>query len=459
MGIEFITYVCATFLIALFISAKADRRLLSFILVFWIFAQPVINSKFKITLGFMGFDLQPNRVLFIISLFYLFLTSKPKKDITPGYSTYSKPRYEIYFLIYLLLIIFSYTINISDINIKTASAKLTDIIIFLTVYYTAKYHITDPVLDSVFKAIVLMSILSAFIAIAQYAYNPLFLRTGEAKEAFGSVLRAYGVFQFDGDLSLFQTLASIIILVRYRNKIQVKLFLPLIVLSVLVGFQRLGYLNLFLSLMGYLAFFGQKKRIGPAILLTIFIPLMAIMSISYYKSTVGSSQAIEQRLEQDTVSGRLEQYLIVSKEMFKYPVGIGGYENPIYFKTMSKNPAMMKRIKVEGGSGWGRRFEPFVVHDGYLAIGMLHGVPSMLVFISILISMLWHFKNRINTIYAYSITPFYCVWIWIVGNTTQSLMDFNAYFVVLTGILTGAFAGKQGSDSKPQLIELKIAGR
>lgn len=432
----FLLYVIFAAVAALFLSLKTDRKVLAFALIFWLFAQPVLNAKYIIPLPGLPFDLQPNRILFLFSLGYLFLGLLSRKQAPSG----AVPPFEKYIHIYLGLVMVALLLNHSFMNWKSVIAIPIEIVTFFTVYTVAKRYMTEKVFEAILKAIILLAAIGALVAIVQIAEDKMFLRTGDLRPAFGNKLRSTGIFQSEYDFGYFQILAVIVSFVRYRGKAIRLLIVPLLMVSLLLTFHRLDYIILFICAFSYLVFFSNRKVPLPIYAVGgVLGILLLFLSFYMFQSMGGRSAMVEERLKQNTVSGRLLQYQLVAKSMLDHPLGLGSYDHPDYVALMSKH-GMVQWFRDQFDNGYTR---PLAVHNGYLAAGIQYGVLGFIIFVTWVFSMFRYFRKQITPQMPYSLVPFYAVVIYALSNISNSVSIFRAYFVVLLAILGGASIAMQ----------------
>lgn len=426
----YLIYVIFALIAALYLSMKTDRKLLGFVLIFWMLAQPVLNSHFGIKLP--GFSLPPNRVLFLFSLAYLFVGMILGLKAPVG----AKPPFEKYVYIYFVLVAIALVVNYSQIAMysKEIFSVPLEIACFLAVYTVTKRYMTEKVFEAIIKAIILLAVVCALIALVQYFIEPTLLRTRDVREAFGDKFRSTAIFESEYDFGIFQILAFIVVLIRYQGK-PLRFFLaPLLAFSVLLTFHRLDFIILYVCFVTYLVLSSKHKVAMPVLFLATIVPAILFLGFEAYQSMGGHSAIVEQRLAQDTVSGRFQQYRIVWDAMLSHPLGMGSYENPAYFKLMDKYN-MLLWLKDEFGVD---KPHPLAVHNGYLAVGIQYGILATFTFTLLVFSLLRYFKKRITPGLKYSIVPFFVVFIYILANLSNSLSIFRAYFVVLLAIMSGA---------------------
>lgn len=437
-GAIFLVYLAVAVIVALILSRKTDRVLLSFVFVCWMLTQPVINAFFVYKLPGLNFDLRLNRLLFFFAFTYILSGSVLGRAYAYAPATaIRRPFFEKYFYIYAAAIALAIALNYSAISSAALIATPLEIVTFIMVYTAAKRYATASVLESILKAALILSVFSAFVAIVQFGVDPLFMRTGEAKAAFGETLRAFGIFQFDGEFGTFQILSLVVVLLRFKGALRFTLVV-LLLLSIFVTFHRLSYLTLFVCLMVYSVFFSKQKT---GAILLIMIPLVLALSYSVYKSMHTGSIAVEQRLGQDTVSGRIEQYKVTLDAIKNHPLGLGSYENPTYVKLMLEHDMVQWLPDSQNRS----HPEALEVHNGYLDVGIKYGVLGVATFVALMVSMLRYFKKRVTSQSRYSIVPFFAVLIWMMSNTTQTNSNFRGYFLVLMAIICGSFVAQYRS--------------
>jgi hypothetical protein len=457
MNIQYFLYLVFATGAVLFLTARTDRKGLAFILLFWIFAQPVLNAFFSIPMLGLPFELQTNRIFFLLIATYLVSAWLLKKKPTSGFAE-RRPEFEKYLYIYLVLVIIALLINYSKVNPKSIIATPLEVVTFIVVYIAAKRYATESILEAILKGVVILAVALALVAIVQFAFVPQLLRTGsviDIRQAFGNYLRSTGIFQSEYDLGYFQNLALMIVLMRYRGMLRLYVLVPLLILSVLLTFHRANYIITFFCLTSYFAYFSKRKANPIALVVMLAIPFTLVFSYEVYRSIGGHSELVKERLEADTVTGRLMQYEVVANSMWDHPLGMGGYENPAYFDLMNKYGMMQW---VPDGKG-GTRPQPLAVHNGYLATGIQYGVLAVPVFVMLLISMFRYFRKKVSTEYRYSLVPLYAVIIYALSNMSNSITIFRAYFVILLALLSGAFvAVYRARNTAVQKSEFKAPG-
>lgn len=436
MGI-FALYVIVMFFVALYLARKTDRKFLGLVLMFWILAQPVLHSKFTIDIPGLPFDFQPNRILLIILFGYLVSMKLLGVKTTQNHYGYVKPPpFEKYFFAYLVIMILSLAYNYANIKARSLVVEPSAILTFILSYYVAKYYMTKSLFDAIIKAIILLSIVSAFIAIIQIGINGEFFKTGDPRIAFGSVVRSTGIFRSEYELGHFQILAIFVVITTMRKSFRRQLLVALLVFTVLLTFHRL---DLLIMLTGFIIYNWIFGRASSRVMFTSAVVLVVLMGgamFSVLQSSIRNTDFAKERLSDTTIKGRFHQYEVILKEMPKYALfGMGGYESEIYADLMIKNNHAYSANA--GTTKWYK--VPYEVHNGYLAVGAYHGLIALSLFVAIMLLMLLYFKRRLSREKPITFVPFIIVLVWMLSNLSNGLSSFSTYNVLLLAILTGAF--------------------
>lgn len=437
----FIIYVIGVLLVSSYLAARTDRRLLSFVLVFWILAQPIFASKFIIALPGLP-DLHPNRLLFVVLLAYLFLAPRVSRQASAGQDMVTvRVPFEKYLYIFPVITFLSLAVNYGKIKPQDIASIPLEIIAFIVVYLVTKRFVTQKVLESILKAIIVMAAVGALIAFIQFAGDGGFMRTGEIRGAFGNVARASGIFLQEYDFGAFQAFGLMTTFIFYRNSFLRYLLMPLIGMSVLLTFHRLDIIILAVCLIAYFWFFVESAQKVMVTFLLLFAMGGAVALYPIIGDMIGQSAVVttlEGRIGQDTVTGRIEQYKVAAEYIFTdYTLlGMGNYENPAYDDLMHEHGMM--NFAPDG------KLIGFRLHNGYLEVGILRGVVAMFVFTAMLVSMLVFFKRRASQKVLYSAVPFFAVFVWMLANISNGVSSFNFYYSLLCAILAGAFVQVHG---------------
>lgn len=437
MEISFIVYAVATFMVAVFLSAKTDRKFLSFVLTYWILAQPVLGHGLTIPLLGVQFDVTPNRILLFALLGYSLLSVMSGNNrVRNQVASSARPPFEKYLYLYLPVVFLSLAFNYGHIRTQDIVTEPLEIVIFIVVYLVIKNFATLKVVESIIKAILVLAITGAIIAYIQFAVNSSFLRTGETPVAFGTVMRATGIFTEEYDFGAFQDLGVMIAILRYRGFLRYVL-VPVLAMSVVLTFHRLDIIVLGVCLIAYFwLYINAAHRVFASIMMILAL-VVASAATPIIGSMIGKSTVVttmEGRLGQDTITGRLAQYEVVAATIFTdYTLlGMGTYYNPAYDK-------LMKEHGMVNYASDGMTLIGFRVHNGYLEVGILNGVIAMFLFIAFLFSMVRFFKKNSSRESLNAAIPVFAVLIMMLINLSNGMSSFNIYYSLLCAMLSGAF--------------------
>jgi len=429
-------YIMFAALSALYLAKNTEYKFITFILIFWLLAQPVIQAFYVIRPTFLPFDFQPNRILLIFLVgILLFKSIIVKRNLSP-IQRQSTP-FVVYLILFIVLIAIAMGVNANVLGLKRIFAIPLEPITFLLLFIVARILITENILRAVLYAILIMSTVSALIAIYQVIADPMFLRTGTPRLAFGNIYRAFGVFPTEYIFGSFQLIAIFVALAVISNQLIRNITIAILSVSVFITFHRLDLIILTVLAFLYMTKFSRKKVGVPMIILLGLVAVSILPAYSIFKSFEGESQLVAERLSADTVSGRFEQYWVVINALPKHPLGLGSYEHPEYQSLMIKHK-MTQSIKKPDGTN---QVEGLGVHNGFLGVGIKYGFLAMIIFILFFWKMFQYFYRRANRFEPLTYVPMFAVIIWIMSNISNGIINFSSYNILIVGLLAGAFVG------------------
>ncbi|VAW65749.1 hypothetical protein MNBD_GAMMA09-3279 [hydrothermal vent metagenome] len=429
-------YVVIAFIVAVLLARKTEKKWPALILVFWILAQPVLNAYYIIKVPGLPFDFQPNRTLFLFLLAY-FAFGLVGANKTRSYNIQHKADFTPYLIAYIIFVIIAMLLNMNTLTIKRLVAIPLEPLTFLLLFLYVKDIVTEKLLRTLLYAIVIMSVVNAFIALYQITIDVFFLRIGAPRVAFGGIYRSYGVFPTEYILGGLQVISVFIVATLLKkNSIKYPVII-LLVMSLITTFHRLDLLIVMVCGLVYVSKYAKKKMSGPILMILSLGVASTVPAYIVYKSVAGESQFVSDRLSDDTVSGRFQQYAIVIKNMPKHLLGLGSYEHPAYQKLMIDNN-MTKSVMQPDGT---KRAIGLGVHNGFLGVGIQYGVMAMLAFSLLLWKMFHYFLKRATRDNPLSIIPLFAVAVWVLSNLSNGVIVFSSYNVMLIALITGAFVG------------------
>lgn len=425
-GIPGYIYFALAFIAALFFSLKTEKKILSFCIFLFVLAQPVWTKLFTINLSAIGIDLQPNRILLLfLAAYSLFGLLSQKK----GKNSAQSPYFAYYLCGYLILVFVALLAHLSEIPAKDIILIPSQIILFLLVFTVLKKYSTEDFQINLTKAIQLLAIVVSILAIYQFFIDSSFLKLCPPRGAFSNFIRSTGSFSAEYELGFFINFAVIVFITQSRSKFLLLLSTPLLITTLLLTFHRLSWVIFFINIAIYI-FISKKIKNIAAIGVMICIGVLAInLTSSDNRSDKDRFlQSFKQeRLMHDTVTGRFMQYKVALNYLVTHPFGVGGYDTKEYFSLMKKNGMMVDDTT------------PLAIHNGFLAVGMLYGVFSLLFFILFVFTLPYHFFKKISPQVPSSYFPFFAGILLLFFNISNDFSNFNSYSIIFSAIVCGAY--------------------
>lgn len=456
-------YVMFTFVMAIILANKTDKKFFAFIVIFWLLAQPVLNAYYIIKLSWLPFDFQPNRILFLFLLSY-FALNMTSVGQTRAYRKQNKPDFIPYLVAYVVLVIIAMLVNTNTLPLKRLVAIPLESLTFLLLLLFIRDIITEKLMRSFLYAIVLMAVINAVIALYQIGFDIFFLRTGPPRQAFAGLYRSYGVFPTEYILGGLQVITIFIVATFFKKNSFKYPVIILLIVSIITTFHRLDLLITMICGLVYVSKYAKKRLSGPLLMVLSLGTAATIPAYIVYKSMGGESKFVSERLADDTVTGRFKQFIIVLKNMPRHPLGLGSYDHPAYQNLMIKNH-MTKSVALPDGT---RHAVGLGVHNGFLGAGIQYGILAMIIFSVLLWKMFHYFRKRATRDYPISIIPLFAVAVWVLSNVSNGVIVFSSYNVMLIALIGGAFIGmfEQGiytsdtnnnkkTDDSSHLVEVK----
>ncbi len=436
-GTSSLIYIVFMGLAAVYFSRKSGKFWLLFPIIFWLLGQPVLHAYYTIRPAWLPFDFQPNRLLFLYLLVLLpVLQLSAKGGISLQSGEKKSPSFEKYIGIFVLLVVVAVVLNRHVLDIKRVVAIPLEPITFLLLYVIFKKIVTENILWTVLHVLVFMAFVNGVIALLQLV-DPLFLRTGILRSAYGGLYRSYGVFSSEYILGSFQIVALFITLTAIKSKYIKNLIVSILVMSIVVTFHRMDLIILMFCGLFYLYRFVSRRAGNLGLIGMIFVSVVVFPAYSIFQSVGGESQLVNERLSKNTISGRLDQFDIVIKAMPRHPLGLGSEENPVYQELMIKHGHTKSELRPDG-----RYYDVGLpVHNGFLSVGIMYGIIAMVVFVILLFKMVRYFYSHANKQHAITVIPLISLLVWALANLSNGLVVFRAYNVLTVAVLIGLFTG------------------
>jgi len=382
---------------------------------------------FKIP-GFSGFEIQPERFIFFVLFFFIvrkMLLSR-KKVI----STFDQkiPWFLVALFAYVLWLIISVLVNISEVGMVDALKTILDSLAFLVLIISLRQMADQPSYELIGKAIIIGAVASSIVSLLQLSIDPYFLRIGDERLAFGNILRSNGIFNTEYFNSYYLIVAIAWTLITVKNNFYKISLVVLFTLGVISSFQRMSWIILVLVLATYFVFI--KKIAFQKLLLGGLTGLALLLSVSiFYYQDIMQSSLVKERLSEEPDS-RQGYYAMVLDNIGKKPVfGYGGLKNEVYYVNLLRITRDRDRATATTGD----------LHSGYFSALFLYGIPAFVFFILfVLLSFLYYasyFKKDM-----YFVMPFLVSIIYMIGNLSNTFL-FLKYIALLYAIHIGIGMG------------------
>ena len=378
--------------------------------------------------GFSFFELQPERLLFFMLSFFIarkMWSSGGRLELSVNKKV---PWFIVVIFVYVIWLILSQIVNISDVGVVDVLKNSLDAIAFLVILIAIGLMADKPSYDLIGKSIIIGAVFSSLVSFLQIAVDPYFLRIGDDRLAFGSILRANGIFATEYFNSYYLIIAITWVLISLKNKtLKISLIL-LFSLGVLSSFQRMSWLILVLVLVTYSVYIKriaiEKLLLGGLAFLALFLSL----SIFFYQDIMNST-LVKERLS-ERVDGREGYYAMVIDNISKRPVfGYGDLQNEVYYTNMLRITGNRKRATGEEGD----------LHSGYFSSLFLYGIPALVFFIVFVLLSVLYYSRAFNH-NMYFVIPFLVSILYLVGNLTNTFL-FLKYISLLYALHIGIGIG------------------
>jgi hypothetical protein len=426
---EYHIYVFIALLVSIYLTIKnnPDNKFITFIIAFWILAGSVLNTEyFIIDIQSLPFDFQPDRIIFILFSIYLFFTYISEHN-SERFNT-ENLKFEKYLYIYIFLSITVDIIHtIGVLSLKDVILNATKILTFLVIYLVLKRTADREMLKVAGKALLIVCTISSLIGIYQFLIDPFFFRIGSERIAFAGYLRSNGIFGSELIQSYFLIPGIVVALFTIRNNLLKYSLIALFLLGIIFTFHRMSWIIVMLTLTLYLIKV-KKKDVWQIIAVGVYL----VVALTYFSSTfslnltnISRSAPVQERLLQETMSGRIECFTMVLENIPQsWLIGFGSRKSKVYYSGM---------LEVEPSYASGERGG---IHNGYLAIMFYRGIPVMILYTFFLILAFYNFWTLAKFKHIFYFIPFFELMKYILLNITNRVALYNAL-----GLLFAIFLG------------------
>ncbi|MFK7924900.1 MAG: O-antigen ligase family protein [Bacteroidia bacterium] len=412
------------------ITKKSDTRHKA---VLWVYGMFIMGgtiidiTTFKIPgLGFM--EIQPDRFVFFFSLGYMFMLMRYNRNRELFRKVWYVPNYEWLVYGYVGFVLIALTYHFNTLGGKEWSLKLIHFLSYAAMYTVLKLTMDKGLFKGLAQMFVIGAVISSIYAILQFAVDPLFMRYGEMRIAYGSTVRSNGMFNTEYVHSYFVMIALAFTLVMVKQNVLKLILTGLFLLAILVTFHRMSWLIITVFLGIYILWFFRARLSVLGILGIAGTTVIVVIGMLFWEDIV-NSQMVQERVN-ERVDSRFGYYEMVLDNIGKKPLfGYANKKNEIYYQAMLRITKSLARATGEEGS----------IHNGYLSNLFYYGVPALIIFASmIFFSARFYLKlARVQVLYT---IPFLFSVVFAIANMTNSFLP-QKHIALLFGIVLGIFGG------------------
>lgn len=399
-------YLTLAFIISsyLVMKSKTVHKFELFVIIFFLMSGSY-NELLKLRIP--GFDLHLERILYFTCIFFLvrrFFSSGSRMRNTSG----KQPVFLLLFYFLVGSVIISQLTHINEIDLADMVVRIFNHLSIICVFFVASMIVDKEVLKTIGKAIIIGAVFSAVISLIQIGVDQMFMRIGDNRPAFGSLLRSNGIFDGEYINSYFLIIASYWVLVSVKNNFLRNILVGLFFAGVISTFQRMSWVVLALTMLIYFWRIAPPRLdrliftglMGLAVFLTVFL-------FSY--RDIMNSTLVKERLS-DSVKGRKGYWEMVLTNIGDKPLfGFGDKNNEVYYHNMLLVTHNRDRATGDAGD----------IHNGYLQIMFFFGIPSSLLFLLMVVMSVLYYKGLVGHHLFFTI-PCLVAILFLIANLTNN---------------------------------------
>lgn len=347
----------------------ADNRYFVGLCTIWLFFAPILNNpNFTITIPYFGFNLVSSRLLFfgmlpLVAIYLIYRIRVPFERFQ---------RLDLLLAFYFVTLVGVQFINFQKIGLNTFLINVVAALTFLFIYYLAKQYISEKDFKVLKQALLLFVILSAIVGIIQFTIDPLFLKYGTTRQAFGDLVRANGLTDSETTQGSMMIIALLIAIDLYKNRLFKFGFFCLFAVAAFFTMLRLAW-GVFIIITVGILIYQLRRHIRILILSSAFICLIGIAIFVNFENGINfaiRNSGFGSRLIQDSLSARATYYVHVPDIALANPLGIADYSNSVYSRWVINSGIFV-------GNG-----PILVIHDGFLATVVKFGAIGLISFLA-----------------------------------------------------------------------------
>ncbi len=430
-----IIYIIITLIISIYLTltSGSSNRFVTFIIVYWILAGCVLGRDYFIIDMGIFFDLQPERVIFLIFTFYLVLRWCIRWRFPIQNRSENQNRqiylYELALYLYFFIYILSASTHLGYVlTTREIFASLTRLLAFPIIYLILKMTADAPMIRTIYRALLILCVLTTFVGIIQFATNSDFLRYGAEFKAFAGFKRSNGIFFAEYFQAYFLLVGIIISLVIIQSTVRKIIMAAFFSAGIVLTFHRMAWIITILSVILYcLKLTNIKKwKIVVAIFLIGIITYVSNIIPTAWES-LAETPFVQERLLSSTAIDRFAYYNIaIEKIPDHFLFGIGSLHSDIYFRSIKSAGGTIEEASGELGG----------IHNLYIMVAFIQGVPAALALLLFVILSLLFFYRYMNVENKYYYIPVATASLFFLANMSNSF-PLDCTLSILLAIILG----------------------
>lgn len=436
---HYYTYLALSVIIAFYLTFTSGSKYKGelFFLSFFLISGSISNLLVIVVPGLTAFEIQPERFIYLMLLFFIIrktLFSKHRRY----HNNNKMPWFEVALYGYVILLSISIFVNVFPAELKT----MLDAIAFLIIVVALRIMEDKPSYDLIGRVIIVGAIFSSIVSLIQFSVDPYFLRIGDDRLAFGSIIRSNGIFSTEYFNSYFLIIAIAWTLTTVKSNVLKVSLVVLFSLGVLSSFQRMSWIIWALVLATYLIHI-QKVAIEKLMLIGL-AGLALVLSLSiFYNRDIMNSTLVKERLS-ESIDSRGGYYTMVLDNIGKKPLfGYGNLKNEVYYQNLLRITENRQRATAESGD----------LHSGYFSALFLYGIPAFICFtLFVVLSVIYYARSFKDNLYF--VIPFLVSIIYMIGNLTNTFL-FLKFIALLYAIHIGIGMGIHRIQEGSELLQTK----
>ena len=381
--------------------------------------------------GVSFFEIQPDRFLLLMFSFLLVRRAFFSNEMVIPKNAWTMPWFMVMLILYSLFKVIALFSHADTIEFSEVIIKSLHVVNVLVIIYSLRLIYTPELIKILGKAILVGAIVTCVVSLIQIGYDPLFVRIGDIRIAYGDVYRTNGIFNAEYFSSYFLIIASTWALMKIkRDWIKIALVI-LYTIGIFLTFHRMSWALHLLVIVFYILFFARPQWDKLLLAGTAGLTVLLLVFMVYQRDVLNST-LVKERVT-DKVDSRFGYYNMVFENIGDNPIlGYGNQDNEVYYYNMLQITRMRNRASADTGG----------IHSGYLSAMFYYGIPAFVFFTLFVLSTITYFgKLFLKTRNEFFPIIFFLALVYGLANITNSLLFseyLGSYFAIYLGLGLGA---------------------